>query len=161
QSDRVRLVAEAAQLARDAGGAIEPEIFYGLLRTGHEGDLDALAAAPVGVQRRRLETAIERNIISATFEPQLDAIVARLQTVVVSRALPATGATTISAALANSLVGRDVQTAFVSRWVGRTGSVQGFWNGVRADATLGPAAADLETTLRLDMLFDGFQPALA
>ncbi len=161
QPDRMTTMAQAAQLARDAGGGIDAEIFYGLLRSGHEGDLAALASVPVDVQRPRLELAIERNLISATYEPQIDTILTQLQNAVAARAMPATGASSVSTALANALASRDVQTAFVARWIGRTRSVQQFWNDVRTDAALGPSAGDLETTLRLDMLFGGFQPALA
>jgi hypothetical protein len=161
QPERLQTMVQAAQLSRDAGGAVDAEIFYGLLRTGHEGDLSALATVPVDVQRARLEVAIDQNFISATYEPQIDNIVTALQSIVVSRAMPTNSGSIVSAALSNSIAGTDVQTSFVSRWVGRTGSAQQFWNDLRADTTLGAHADDLETTLRLDMLFDGFQPALA
>jgi hypothetical protein len=161
QDDRIDLMRQAGQLARSAGGGMTPDVFYGLLATGHRGDLNDLAAVPLDVQRPRLETAIDQNLLPATLAPKLEDTLATLRDRIVALALPAGGNTPISAVLGNALAGTEIQTEFVRQWVGRTGGIDEFWTAVRADSKLGPSADDLETTVRLDQLFSSSQPALA
>lgn len=59
--DRVRLVRQALRLERDAAAAVPAEIFYGILRMGFQATLVELPGEPLGVQRQRLEDAIELN----------------------------------------------------------------------------------------------------
>ncbi len=161
--DRVVMAKQAALMARGAGGAVPAEVFYGLLRMGYHGGLAQLAATPAIQQRRRLVRAIRGHVIAETFRSQLDELVAALQQIVVDRELPAdaTRTTGISTLLAHSLSSRDTQRAFLSSWTGRKRNGRHFWSSVRNDPALAPAATDLELTLRLGMLFDDHQPALA
>ena len=151
---------QRASRATPAASSI-PRRGYALVRSGYQDGLDGLFDAPISVVHARLEQAIEQNSISAAFEPQLDAITSAIQDAAVARAFPATGTTMISGALANSLAPSDVHQAFVRSWLGRDGSPEDFWDAVRADPRLAPHADDLETTLRLHILFGGFHPAVA
>jgi hypothetical protein len=109
--DRVRMIANAERLARDAGGAVGSDVMYGLLRSGHQGDLDGLVDAPLSVTRARLENAIAQNHMSRAHAPKLDSIMSALREVAVARAIPAKGTTVISNALANSFGCSSFMTA--------------------------------------------------
>lgn len=161
QVDHLADLSRASRMEHDTAGSVSAEIFYGLLRTGHRGGLPQLLDAPLAVHRARLKAAIKSNIISASFEPQLDAVIGKLQNAQVTVALPASGATVISAALANALSPPEVQADFLRRWLARPTGTTDFWTTIRTDPTFAAgAAADIELTLRLDRIFQSHQPAL-
>ena len=157
------MMAQAAQLARDAR------------RDGRSRDLLRLPAnwtrrRSVGAGRGRRSTSSGRasswrssQLISATYEPTSTPWSPPCRVSSSSRALPANGQSTVERRSGNALsVPATCTAAFTARWIGRTGSAAGvLGRRARRIRTLGAAADDLETTLRLDMLFDGFAPALA
>jgi hypothetical protein len=161
-ADRVRMMMNAASYSKAAGGTIDPEVWYGVLRGGYVGNTASLIRSPISQVRERLEAAAQNNNMSASLAPNIDALTTAFRDAVVAAHLPANGAVTpISSALGNALATSDVQRAFLTLYVARDGSPSDVWAAVAADATLGPHAADLQTTLRFHVLFGGFQPALA
>jgi len=161
QSDRLAQMAQAAQLARQAGNTVPEEIFYGLLRAGFKGDLTTLVEEPVSLLRAQIEHAIHLNLISSSYEPTLDAITKAIHDLAVRSALPTQGATPTSSMLANAATAQPAaHQAFVGAWVAREGNGDDAWDSIRQ--TLPTADADdLELTTRLHVLFAGYQPALA
>jgi len=164
--ERVRLAKQAMALERKAGGAVPAEIFYGLCRMGHDGGLARIAEVPLATQRRHIEDAIENNIVAASFGDKLDDIAAALQRLMVDGMLaaprPGRKGSRISRLLGTSLSDRATQTAFLARWLARPGHARDFWISLREDPAFARGAADeLELTMRLGMLFDGYLPALA
>ncbi|MEK6283554.1 MAG: neuraminidase-like domain-containing protein [Acidobacteriota bacterium] len=169
QPNLARLAQQAVRLHRETNGVIPTEIFYGLCRMGHAGGLETLGRSPLSLHRKRIKTAIARNIVSATFAEKVDAIVAAIQRLVVTRLLSVPDRTrqdvtnaTLSDILATSLSNRELQTTFLSRWFARTGTINSFWAKLRKDPVFAERAAqDMELTLRLAMLFEGHLPALS
>jgi hypothetical protein len=164
--ERVRLAQEAVKLEREAGGVVPAEVFYGLCRMGHDGSLGRLADVPLARQRRRLEEAIEKNVISSSFAGKLDELAAALQKVMVGGMLaaprPGGKGSRIGRLLATSLSSREVQSAFLARWLARPAHARDFWLSLREDpAFAGGAADELELTMQLGDVFDGYLPALA
>lgn len=161
--NRVRLVQQARALEREVGGAVPAEIFYGLLRTGFRGTFPELANEPLGQHRRRLERAIQRNVIARSFASSLTATLSTLERLLVARVTSGTatgsGSNKIAAVLATSLSSSETQAAFLARWLNR--SERTFWADLQEDpAFAGGAAADLALTLRLGTVFGNYMPAL-
>ncbi len=163
--EHIRFARQAALLERKAGSAVQAEVFYGLLRMGHEGSLAGLAESPLRVYRKRLEDAIERNVVSASFEARLDNVLASLQRLMVDDMLPTPGPgrkeSRIGRLLSTSLSDHETQSTFLARWLARPGHGRNFWASLREDPAFAQGAADdLELTLQLGDLFDGYLPAL-
>ena len=159
-SDRLQMMVDAAQLSAATASKLDEEVSYALLRTGYQDGLEGLLDAPISVVRARLEQATDLNQLSATRAPQLDTITSAVQDAAIAHAFPSTGSTLVSDSFSRALATPDVQQAYLRSFLGRDGSSADFWDAVRADPKLAPHADDLETTLRLQVLFGGFSPIL-
>lgn len=164
---RIHCLNRAAKLALTVDHSDLPtEVFYGLARKGlPTGSLTALLSRPLPVLRQTLEEALQENIVPASLEEQLDAIVAALQAFMVEQAsvAPEPGSVTFTALLetCESLDSgkRDRLLEFLASY---RGSIENLWTELGQDTEFSPEAVEgVRFTLQFGTLSRNHLPMIA
>ncbi|HNP66201.1 MAG TPA: peptidoglycan-binding domain-containing protein, partial [Woeseiaceae bacterium] len=155
--DRVHLATLIVAHRLTIEADLPPWLFYALGRQGVRLQLPAMLTQSIKDLREFVERAIEANIVAQPPDPaMLNELLDRLQSVLKETAFPpadGTGRISVGDLLSASLVDRDVQEAFLSRYLAREGSLQEFWSNLEEDDSFNAAAReDLRFTLHLGML---------
>ncbi|MEX5215457.1 MAG: neuraminidase-like domain-containing protein [Nitrospiraceae bacterium] len=153
----------ANRLAREA--SVPDWLFYALGRQGMLLHLSALLGHSLKNLRESIERAIASNIVAPLVDAaELDRWIDRLRSVLLTTAFkpsPEPGRLSMGELLGASLVSREVQEAFLSRYLARAGSLEEFWRNLEEDNSFDPAAReDLRFTLHLGMLTQYHAPLM-
>jgi peptidoglycan hydrolase-like protein with peptidoglycan-binding domain len=163
--DRVQLATliVANRLARQT--SLPDWLFYSLGRRGVVLQLPALLGHSFKNLRELIERAIEANLIATLADiAELDRCMNCLKSVLLKTAFEAPadpGRLSVGELLGTSLVGRELQEAFLSRYLAREGSLKDFWRTLEEDDSFDPEAReDLRFTLHLGMLTQYHAPLM-
>jgi hypothetical protein len=135
-------LAAAERLARQIG--LPSAVCYGLVRKGTPADRASLLRQGWQSAQRRLQTALDENLIPPE-AVDLAQVTATLQQAAVAQAFapPTTpGAFSLGELLATTALSRPQQESLVLRAVQREGTNAEFWAGLRADPAFGEAMVD-------------------
>jgi len=138
----------AHRLARQT--ELPPEAFYGLFREKLPVTLPTLLAQGRDQWQEALQAALRDNIISLRLRAQIDAILERLQALIVDHAFkPLPGTTNLSALLSTVLPRESLQRTFLTRFVQHQGSVEEAWQTLKDDPAFGAhTVAELQFALQ-------------
>jgi peptidoglycan hydrolase-like protein with peptidoglycan-binding domain len=140
-------------------------LFYALGREGMLLQLPALLDHSLKNLRESITRAIESNIVAPLPNAaELDRWTDRLKSVLLKTTFEASadpGRLSVGELVGTSLVSRELQEMFLSRYLTREGSVAEFWRGLEEDQNFDPQAReDLRFTLHLGMLTQYHAPLM-
>jgi peptidoglycan hydrolase-like protein with peptidoglycan-binding domain len=140
-------------------------LFYALGRQGVRLQLEAILGHSLKNLRESIERAIEMNVVVPLADAaELDRWVNRLKSVLLKTVFEASadpGRLSVGELIGTSLVSREVQESFLSRYLDREGSLEEFWRGLEEDESFNAdAREDLRFTLHLGMLTQYHAPLL-
>ncbi len=144
---------------------VSAAVFYGLFRQNIPSRLSALLAQSPQALRRALEASLRDDIVPARFEPQLDAILERLDQLVEKHVFDSddpNGRIPFADVVATSLQPRGKQVAFLKAYARHEGPIEEFWKSLREQPEFsGPGAVeDLQFTLQLNLLTRSSVPVM-
>ena len=155
--DRVQVatLVVGSRLSGDTG--LPDWLFYALGRQGVPLQLPALLDHSLQSLRQSIERGIESNIVAPLANvAELDRLMDRLKSVLLKTGFEPSldkGRLSVGELLGASLVTREVQQDFLSRYLAREGSLEQFWRDLEEDESFDPQAReDLRFTLHLGML---------
>ena len=116
--------------------SVSDAAFYGFFREALPQDLPSLLGRSSDEWRAALSDALGKNVVPATLQSQLDAIVNQLSALAKSSALappPANQPATLGSVLAVNAIDPTIQSAFVDLFLANKDDAATFWNNVAAD----------------------------
>jgi hypothetical protein len=139
-------------------------LFYAFGRQGVPLGLTCMQTLNASSLREALDRAIAENIVGVTDERTESAMLDRLHAAILKEAFrkdPTPGTFSIGALLDASLVDRELQREFLSRYIKHEGTLEDFWKSLEEDQRFkGQVVEDLRLTLVLGRLTGYLIPAL-
>lgn len=139
-------------------------LFYALGREGMLLQLPAFLDHSLKNLRESINRAIETNIVAPLPSTELDRWIDRLKSVLLKSAFEPSsepGRLSVGELVGTSLVSRELQVMFLSRYLTREGSVAEFWRSLEDDQSFdAQAREDLRFTLHLGMLTQYHAPLM-
>jgi len=158
----ISFFAAAAKLRTETG--LAAEIFYGFAREKLPTTLNLLLAQSTDTQRRALEAAISENIIPASVGSTIDSVLDSLKKLIAQQAFAKPsepGKTSLGALIGTALANTAQQMEIVTRYVNHTGTIEEFWDGLRADPVYSASVDDLQFSLQLGSLTANHLPLVS